>query len=133
MKEEKQNPNSDIQKKVLVVDDNRDFLTLMEMVLSRANFKVLKAARAGTGIELAHREKPDLIIMDILMPMMDGIEACRALKRAQDTKDIPVIFCSANADKNLVLQAVKSGGADYIIKGFSRKVLLEKISRVLSE
>ena len=97
------------ERKVLIIDDCRADLTLLKVHLQKMNLQSLLAQDAESGIEMAHAEQPDLILLDIMMPKVDGFQACRRLKADIRTASIPVIFVSSNdqcCDKPAALQVL---------------------------
>ncbi len=118
--------------KILVVDDNIDMLDTLDHLFTFYNFEVLRAENGKIGIEVAKREKPGIIILDGLMPVMNGFEACEKLKSNHITKDIPVIFLSANyTDRPHLLMGYELGADDYILKPFNAKELISKVKMLL--
>jgi diguanylate cyclase (GGDEF)-like protein len=103
---------------LLVVDDQLENIQLLEMYLKRLGYRVRATTSGMEAIEIARDEPPELILLDISMPEMDGYETCRHLKADQRTQHIPVIFISALEDENDKVQAFKAGGVDYITKPF---------------
>ncbi len=118
-------------KHILVIDDEHDLLELIEYNLNQSNFTVTTADNALQGIELANKHKPDLIILDIMMPGMDGIEACRILKQDQNLSGIPVIFLTAREDEKTEVRSLDTGADDYITKPVSSNVLISRVNAVL--
>lgn len=115
---------------ILVIDDSPTSMMLSVFLLEKAGFSVLQASRAADGIVIAQREHPDLILMDIQMPDMDGLEATRILKSDPDTGDIPVIALTALAMKGDE-ERIRSAGCDgYISKPISHKEFLDELKTV---
>jgi len=104
--------------KVLVVDDDQNIRLLLNFNLSASGHKVITANNGKEGIDLALREKPDLILLDIMMPVMDGYQACQILKEKSITKDIPVFILSAKSQMMDLDEAFNAGADDYITKPF---------------
>jgi len=118
--------------KILVIDDNIDMLDTLEHLFTFYDFEVLRAENGKIGIEIAALEKPGIIILDGLMPVMNGFEACEKLKSNHQTKDIPVIFLSANyTDRPHLLMGYELGADDYILKPFNAKELIAKVKMLL--
>jgi DNA-binding response OmpR family regulator len=118
--------------KVLVVDDEVNITQILEFSIGAEGFEVISAQNGEEAIEKARREQPDLIILDIMMPKIDGYEACRILKANPLTKNIPVVLLTAKGrdiDKRLGMEV---GATDYIVKPFSPNKLIERIHRLLS-
>ena len=126
-----QNTAPEDKRKILVVDDEPNVRKLLHTLLKK-NFTVLEAEDGGQAVDVACAEKPDLILMDIMMPKMDGYTSCYALKSEPATRSIPIIMLSA-IDLKLNLQLSKEIGADgYITKPFNSRDLLDNITQVLS-
>ncbi len=119
------------RKLILVVDDEQDVVTIICKVLVKSGYDVVTAADGIECIEIAERELPDLILLDNLMPNMNGHAALSKLKASRKTEDIPVIVVTALADDEHITGAQKGGAVEYIVKPFDYKVLLEKIAQVL--
>lgn len=103
---------------ILIVDDIPDNLRVLGGILKVEGYKIRPVLNGELALQVAEKEKPDLILLDIMMPGMDGYEVCRRLKENSGLKDIPVIFISALSDTNDLLKAFESGGVDYITKPF---------------
>jgi len=118
--------------KILVVDDEVNITQILEFSIGAEGFEVITAQNGEEAIERARRERPDLIILDIMMPKIDGYEACRILKANPLTKNIPVVLLTAKGrdiDRRLGYEV---GATDYIVKPFSPNKLIERIHRLLS-
>ncbi len=118
-------------KKILVIDDERNILLTLGMFLEKEKLQVLKATDGIEGLRIAEEEIPDLILLDIVLPKMDGFLVCEALKRNIKTKDIPVIFISAKSQDKDIKKAVEVGGLDYIIKPFTHFQVKKAINKYL--
>lgn len=112
---------------VLVVDDNPTNLRLMFNLLEKNGVKPLGAANGRQGIRYAERARPDLILLDILMPGLDGFETCKILKDSDATKDIPIIFMTAVTDTSQKVRAFDMGAVDYITKPFQTEEVLARV------
>jgi two-component system alkaline phosphatase synthesis response regulator PhoP len=119
--------------KVLVVDDDEDMLLLIEKILSGAKYKVFKGRNGKEGIERAKSIQPDIVVMDIMMPELDGIAAVLKLKSIKETRAIPVIMCTAVKEEEDEIVARNLGVSDYIRKTPQMKGLVEKIRKVLGK
>ena len=113
---------------ILVVDDSPSFLTALLDHLSSRGFLVLIGRHAEEGLMRAEFGLPDLILMDVVLPGMDGFEACRRLKASEATKDIPVIFMTSLADARQKVSGFAAGGVDYITKPFQIEEVLARIN-----
>jgi len=116
-------------KKILIVDDTVANLDILVELLDK--YDIIDATNGKDALEILHEEIVDLILLDIMMPDMDGYEVCSKLKENPDTKDIPIIFITAKTDENSIEKAYDIGGADYITKPFKTKELLAKVKREL--
>lgn len=116
---------------ILVVDDNKKNLQVLGNILHEEAYKVAMAIEGNSAIKLANQLLPDLIILDIMMPGMDGFEVCKILKADENTKEIPIIFLTAKIEIDDVIEGFNLGGADYITKPFKRKELIVRIKNHL--
>ncbi len=117
--------------KILVVDDEVNITQILEFSIGAEGYEVITAANGEEAIDKARREQPDLIILDIMMPKIDGYEACRILKANPLTKNIPVVLLTAKGrdiDKRLGYEV---GATDYIVKPFSPNKLVDRIHQLL--
>ncbi len=117
--------------KILVVDDEVNITQILEFSIGAEGYEVITAANGEEAIDKARREQPDLIILDLMMPKIDGYEACRILKANPLTKSIPVVLLTAKGrdiDKRLGYEV---GATDYIIKPFSPNKLVDRIHQLL--
>lgn len=118
-------------KTILVVDDEKDLLDLIEYNLKKESFDVLKAENGEEGIRIAKEHKPDLVLMDIMMPKMDGMEAVEKMRADDDLKSIPIIFLTARSDEKTEVEGLNKGGDDYITKPISTTKLISRIKAVM--
>lgn len=102
--------------RILIIDDNKDNLKVAANILKQENRTIWVAVSGENGIEIAKTKNPDIILLDIQMPEMDGIETCKKLKEDEATKNIPVIFMTARTDDESIREAFEAGGVDYITK-----------------
>lgn len=118
-------------KRILVVDDEIGALTLIGIMLERGGFEVLKAKDADQALSVLDMETPDLIILDVMMPGMDGIELCRVLRDRTDTSDLPILILSARGDAKSVMSGMDAGASDYLPKPILHHDLVAKVRRML--
>lgn len=119
-------------KKILIVDDELFVTRSLQRLLEANNYEVISASNGQEGIDKAIQDKPDLILLDVLMPKMSGHEALTKLKENTLTKSIPVIMLSARGgNKEIVKSIGKEGAADYITKPYTKETLLITIMKVL--
>lgn len=116
---------------ILVVDDETDLLDLIEYNLHKEGFKVLKAENGEEGIKVAKEHRPDLILLDIMMPKMDGLEAVEIMRKDEDLQKTPIIFLTARSDEKTEIDGLNKGGDDYITKPISTTKLVSRIKAAL--
>jgi DNA-binding response OmpR family regulator len=119
------------RKRVLIVDDEPDILKTVIFRLKKAGYQVIAAEDGKTGLELARKERPDLILLDVRLPVMDGCEVCQRLKSEDNFRKIPVIFFSASVVDKLIDRIEEFGAEDYIIKPFEPEELLNKVEEYI--
>lgn len=120
-----------IRPTVLVVDDDEFQRNLVGKILEGENYHLVFAASGIEALNTLHKTQPDLILMDIMMPDMDGMEVTRKVKAMPQFVDIPIIMFTAKSEKNTVTASLKSGATDFIVKPFVRERLIEKVASVL--
>ena len=116
---------------ILIVDDEQDLLDLIEYNLKQQGFEVLTADNGNRGIQIARDEKPNLVLLDVMMPQMDGIEVCDRMREDPDLKNIPIIFLTARSDEKTEIEGLNKGADDYITKPISTSKLISRIKAVL--
>lgn len=117
--------------KILIVDDEPDILEFLRYNLEKEQFIVFSAGDGISGYHLAQKEKPDLIILDIMMPKMDGVELCRLIRGNDDLKNTLVTFLTAREEEYSQIAALDIGGDDYITKPIRPRVLVSRIKALL--
>jgi len=117
--------------KVLIVEDDRDIAEMVEYNLKEEGYETVSAFNGEEGVKLAKKESPDLIILDIMLPIIDGFEVCRVLKKEQITAEIPVIILSAKSQETDKIVGLELGADDYITKPFSPRELIARIRAIL--
>jgi DNA-binding response OmpR family regulator len=120
-----------IPKKVLIIEDYPPIVEMMENFLSLSGFKVITAPSGAVGLERAARERPDIILLDIMMPAMDGLEVCKKLKEDPKTAGIPVMIVSIKAAEEYKINGAKAGAVDYITKPFDPEELVARVKKIL--
>ncbi len=118
-------------KKILIVDDEPDILEFLQYNLKKEGFAVVTAGDGKQALLVAEREKPDLIILDIMMPELDGVETCRILRSRKEFMLTPVAFLTARDEDFTQITALDTGGDDYITKPFSMEELIFRIEAIL--
>jgi DNA-binding response OmpR family regulator len=119
--------------RILLVDDESDIVETVAFMLQTRNYSVSIASGGLEGIEKARNEHPDLILLDIMMPDMNGYDVCMKLRADADTKDIPVIMLTAKSESEAVLKSHNLGADDYVVKPFSLPTLLSKLKKFLGK
>ncbi|RMD64315.1 fused response regulator/phosphatase, partial [Candidatus Parcubacteria bacterium] len=114
--------------KALIVDDDRSNLLLLKAILSREGCTVLMAENGREAVEVFEREQPDMVLMDVVMPVMDGYEATRLIKARAGGRFVPVIFLTVMEDEEALAQCVACGGDDFLTKPYNRVILKAKIA-----
>lgn len=120
-----------LKKTVLVVDDEKDLLELVSYQLQRNGYDVLTAANGNDAMQIAKREMPDLMILDLMLPGMDGTEIARRLKADPKTAVIPIVMLTAKSEETDVVVGLTLGADDYVTKPFSMKILLARVNTIL--
>jgi DNA-binding response OmpR family regulator len=118
-------------KKILIVDDNPNVLKLLNISLSKANYKVVEAENGEVAFNVANKELPDLIISDIMMPQMDGIELCWMIRENSEIPMVPFIFLTSFDDSEMEIRGFRAGADEYLNKPIDRKDLLERVEELL--
>lgn len=118
-------------KKILIVDDEPDILEFLKYNLKKEGYQVVTAADGKQAIKVAEKENPHLILLDIMMPEMDGVEACRTLREKKQFRDTPIAFLTARDEDFTQIAALDVGGDDYITKPIKPRVLMSRIAALL--
>jgi DNA-binding response OmpR family regulator len=122
-----------MSRQILVVDDDADALVLMAMILKRRGFEVLKAQGGPQALGLLTHNLPDLVVLDVMMPHMDGYEVCRQIKADPRTAHLPVVMLTARAQPANQMEGFRAGASDYIAKPVHPDELVERITAVLEQ
>lgn len=120
-----------MKSKILIVDDEVGALTLIGIMLDRGGFAVSKARDAASALETLDTETPDLIILDVMMPEMDGIELCQVIRNRAETKQTPVLILSAKGDADSIIRGIEAGANDYLPKPILHHDLVSKVRGML--
>ncbi|HRE47890.1 MAG TPA: response regulator transcription factor [Aggregatilineales bacterium] len=113
-----------MSEKILIIDDEEFTVNLIAHLLEKKGYEVIRAYRAEDGLRKAYRSHPDLVLLDIMMPEMDGFEVCRRLR---ELSDVPIIFITAKSDVKDVVKGLELGADDYIVKPFENEELIARI------
>ncbi|RPJ62493.1 MAG: DNA-binding response regulator [Acidobacteria bacterium] len=116
---------------ILIIEDDRDIVELLSHNLAREGFDVHEARDGETGLALARRHKPSLILLDLMLPGIQGLEVCRQLKQREDSRVTPLIIVTAKGDESDVVVGLELGADDYLVKPFSIKELIARVRAVL--
>jgi len=119
-----------LRKHVLIVEDDKDILELITYNLEREAYEVTGVASGEDGVDAARSEKPDIILLDLMLPGIDGLDVCRRLKAEPETSHIPIIMVTAKGEEADIVAGLELGADDYVTKPFSPKVLIARIRAV---
>ncbi len=117
-------------KKILIIDDDEDIISLIRIILENENYTVIGALNGDEGIKYALKEKPDLILLDIMMPGADGWEVMKMLHTDEKTRKIPVAMLTCKTDVRDKLTGLQEGANDYITKPFSPEELITRVNKI---
>ena len=120
-----------MKEKILIVEDDKDMCRLVEYNLSKNQYRTICASDGEQALNAAKKDMPDLIILDIMLPKMDGLEVCRALKRDAKTASIPILMLTAKAEEVDKVVGLEMGADDYVTKPFSPRELLARVGSIL--
>ena len=118
---------------ILVAEDERDIRELIVITLQIAGFRVVDVPNGEEAVKKATEITPDLILMDVRMPKVTGFEACKALKREEKTKDIPIIFLSAKGQEGEISTGLELGAEEYFLKPFAPDDLIRRVNKILTK
>ncbi|MBI1373552.1 MAG: response regulator [Phycisphaera sp.] len=116
---------------LLVVEDEKDLQDLLNYNLTREGFKVVCTDRGEQGLEIARQHPPDLVVLDLMLPGMDGLDVCRNLKSDPNTAHVPIVMLTAKGEESDVVIGLEMGADDYVTKPFSPRVLIARLKAVL--
>ena len=119
--------------KILVVDDNEKNVELLEAILQAAEFEVLKAYDGKQAMEMVSKQRPDLLLLDIMMPQLDGFQVCEMLRKDPQNAGLPVIMVTAKDKESDIVGSLERGADDYVVKPIDKKSLLGKIVDMLDK
>lgn len=119
------------RKKILIADDSNTALMMNKMILTKGSFDVVTARDGQEAADVAASEHPDLIVLDVVMPRMTGLEACRVLRQREETRDIPILLVTTRGEEDSVEAGYESGCTDYITKPVNPPELLSKVRSYL--
>ena len=114
-------------KKILIVEDEHDILQLIKLYLEKEGFRTVAATTGAEGLRQVKQEKPDLVVLDLMLPEIDGLEVCKRLRSAPETAMLPIIMLTAKAEESDTVIGLELGADDYVTKPFSPKTLIARI------
>ena len=117
--------------KIAVIEDEADILEVIEYSLSKEGFRVCTALDGEEGLDLVKKELPDLVVLDLMLPGLDGIEICRKLKSDSATRSISIIMVTAKGEESDIVLGLGIGADDYVVKPFSPRELTARVKSVL--
>ena len=120
-----------MREKILIIEDEPDIIKMLEYNLKKEGFRITSVSDGREALRQAEREHPDIIILDLMLPEIDGLEVCKTLKQSSDTADIPVIMLTAKAQETDKIVGLELGADDYITKPFSIRELTARVKAVL--
>ena len=112
---------------VLIVDDNTQNIQVLAKIIEEEGYDLAVAMNGEEALEFLDRESPDMILLDVMMPGMDGFEVCKRIKRQENLADIPVIFLTARGETDDIVKGFDAGGVDYVVKPFNNRELLARV------
>lgn len=116
---------------ILVVEDERDIRELLEFNLNRDGFQALGVEAGDVALRKIKESTPDLVLLDLMLPGMDGLEVCRRLKQSESTRDIPIVILTAKGEESDIVTGLELGADDYITKPFSPRVVVARVKAVI--
>jgi DNA-binding response OmpR family regulator len=122
-----------ISKKVLIIEDDPSFLRAVSHIIEKEGYSVITASNGMTGLRMATESKPDLLILDVMLPGLDGFEICNRLRNEAQTAKLPIIMLSAKGQETDKTTGLKVGANEYLTKPIDRALLLEKVTSLLAE
>jgi two-component system phosphate regulon response regulator PhoB len=117
--------------KILVIEDDRALAKVLEYNLIQNGFEVILSSDGQDGLQQARTKQPSLVLLDLMIPVIDGLEVCKRLRSAPDTRDVPIIMLTAKAEETDQVVGYSLGADDYVTKPFSVKVLIERVKSLL--
>ena len=119
------------RERVLIIEDEEDIQELIRYTLQREGYRITQAASGEDGYNLIRTEKPDLVVLDLMLPGMDGLEVCRRVKQDTETRHVPIIIASAKGEESDIVVGLELGADDYLVKPFSFAELLARVRIIL--
>lgn len=119
--------------KILIAEDEPDIRELVAFTLRFGGYEVVTASNGEEAVQLARKENPDLILLDVRMPRMTGYEACREIKSDTNLRDTPVVFLSAKGQESEIQAGIESGAEEYLLKPFAPDQLTQRVQSILAK
>ncbi|MBW2708230.1 MAG: response regulator transcription factor [Deltaproteobacteria bacterium] len=119
------------RERILVVDDEEDLLELVRFNLAKEGYQVICATTGEKAVEIARAELPDLMVLDLMLPGMDGLEVTKSLKNNPETHPVPIVMLTAKGEESDIVTGLELGADDYVTKPFSPRILLARVKAVL--
>jgi len=120
-----------MKKKILLVDDSSTVILMEKMILAKGPYEIVTARDGVEGIAKAKSEKPDVILLDVMMPNLDGLSACAALRNDEETAHIPIVMVTTRGEEHNMETAYRNGCTDYVTKPINGLELLTKLNNIL--
>jgi len=120
-----------MKEKILIVEDEKDIVKMLDYNLKKEGFRVISVSDGEDALDAACKEHPDLVLLDLMLPGMDGLEVCKALKKEDKTAGIPIIMLTAKAQESDKVVGLELGADDYVTKPFSPRELIARVKAVL--
>ena len=120
-----------MKKKILLVDDSSTVILMEKMILSKGPYEIVTARDGVEGVAKAKSEKPDVILLDVMMPHLDGLSACAAIRADEATANIPIIMVTTRGEEQNIETAFRNGCTDYVTKPINGLELLTKLNNIL--
>jgi two-component system, OmpR family, alkaline phosphatase synthesis response regulator PhoP len=120
-----------MKEKILIVDDEKDIVKMLDYNLKKEGFRTVSASNGEDALDLAFKEHPDIILLDLMLPGMDGLEVCKALKKEGKTASVPIIMLTAKTQEADKIVGLELGADDYVTKPFSPRELIARIKAVI--
>ena len=118
--------------RILIAEDEPYILKMLDFRLKALGHEIIGAVDGGQALDLASKEKPDLVLLDVMMPVMDGFQVLRKLKSQEETKRIPVIILTAKGQEKDIVTGLEAGATDYVTKPFSFAELIARVNRAIA-
>jgi len=122
-----------MKKKVLLVDDSNTVILMERMILAKGQYEIVVARDGVEGVAKAKSEKPDIILLDVMMPNLDGLSACAAIRSDESTAGIPIVMVTTRGEEHNIETAFRNGCTDYVTKPINGLELLTKLNNILGE